>query len=290
MMVDEYFSDREKGARPRIDQAIRGPAWGGLVALVDSAITSGAFGAAFPFECPDGRGIIGTNVETMGLAVRGEIPEIVWPLDPHTVPDTSVILDFIEFCAARIAKPEPYEFHSFFGHDHLNFDKEAGCADFCISANRIFARNQLAYELTDRSKITRLASPVLSETLAVFSLKTGDEKLDNLLATARAKFLAPDPVIRREALEKLWDAFERLKTVEPGADKKSSANALIAKAAPEPTLRAVISDEVMSLTTVGNTFHIRHSEISQVELVGDDHVDYLFHRLFSLVWLLLRAR
>jgi len=45
----------------------------------------------------------------------------------------------------------------------------------------------------------------------------------------------------------------------------------------------------MALTTVGNTFHIRHSEVSQVELAGDNHVDYLFHRLFALIWLLLRA-
>ncbi len=289
-MTDNYFSDREKGPRPRVDQEIRDPAWGGLVALIDGAITSGAFGAAFPSECPDGRGITGTNFQAMGLAVRGEIPELAWPVDPRTTPGTLAVLDFVEFCVARIAKPEPYDFHSFFGHDHLNFDKEAGRAEFRTSVNRIFARNQLAYELTDAGRIVRLAAPVLGETLAAFSIKTGDQKLDDLLATARVKVLAPDPVVRREALEKLWDAFERLKTVEPGADKKTSASALIAKAAPEPTFRSVLSEEAKSLTTAGNTFHIRHSEVSQVELVSDDHVDYLFHRLFALIWLLLRTR
>lgn len=45
-----------------------------------------------------------------------------------------------------------------------------------------------------------------------------------------------------------------------------------------------------ALTKVGKTFHIRHSETSQTELARQDHVDYLFHRLWSLIWLLLRAR
>jgi hypothetical protein len=110
------------------------------------------------------------------------------------------------------------------------------------------------------------------------------------LESARAKFLDPNPEVRRESLEKIWDAFERLKTLEPGQDKKASANALIEKSASEPTFKATLVAEAKSLTDVGNTFHIRHSETSQIELKSDAHVDYLFHRLFAFIWLLLRAR
>jgi hypothetical protein len=97
-MTDDYFSDRERGPRARIDQQIRDPAWGGIVALINGAITNGGFGAAFPSECPDGRGITGTDFRAMGLAVRGEIPEIAWPLDPDNTPDTLAALDLVEFC------------------------------------------------------------------------------------------------------------------------------------------------------------------------------------------------
>ena len=48
-----------------------------------------------------------------------------------------------------------------------------------------------------------------------------------MLETARRKFLDPDEAIRREALEKLWDAFERIKTVGPGTDKAAKAEAML---------------------------------------------------------------
>jgi hypothetical protein len=269
---------------------IRGPAWGGLVVLINGAVANGGFGAAFPSECPDGRGVTGTNSRAMELAVRAEIPGIAWPLDADSTPDTLAILDFVEFCYARIAKPEPYDFHSFFGHEHLSFDADVGRAEFRMAVNRIFARNQLAYELDEDGRMIRLASPVLSEALTGYAFDSGDQKLDELLEAARAKFLDPKPGVRMESLEKLWDAFERLKTLEPGQDKRASANALIEKSALEPTFKDMLVAEAKSLTDIGNTFHIRHSEKSQVELKSEAHVDYLFHRLFAFIWLLLRAR
>jgi hypothetical protein len=61
--------------------------------------------------------------------------------------------------------------------------------------------------------------PGLGETLTEFTFASGDQKLDELFETARAKFLDPNPEIRRESVEKLWDAFERLKTLEPGQEE-----------------------------------------------------------------------
>jgi hypothetical protein len=289
-MPEAYFSDRERGARPRTKLELPSAAWGGIVALVDTAITSGAFGAEFPDECSDGRGTIGTNSRAMGLAVRADIPELEWPLDDNECPPTLVVLDLVEFCVRHIAKPQPYEHHGYLGHDHLAFDREAGESEFRERINRIFARNQIAYELAENGHIIRLAAPVLDEVLTSETFDTGNEKLDDLLELARAKFLDPDPAVRREALEKLWDAFERVKTLEPGKDKKASVQALLEKASNEHTLRQLLRDECKSLTKAGNTFHIRHSETTQIELETEDHVDYLFHRLFALIWLLLRAR
>lgn len=61
--------------------------------------------------------------------------------------------------------------------------------------------------------------PGLQEALASTIFTTGDQDLDRLLETAREKFLNRAFEIRKEGLEKLWDAWERLKTIEPGADK-----------------------------------------------------------------------
>jgi hypothetical protein len=66
--------------------------------------------------------------------------------------------------------------------------------------------------------------------------------------------------VRRESLEKLWDAWERLKTLEPGKDKKASTTALLDKVSSEPMFRAYLEHEATRLTEIGNTFMIRHTE------------------------------
>ncbi len=57
--------------------------------------------------------------------------------------------------------------------------------------------------------------------------RTGDATLDDLLEASRQKILNRSLDVRRESLEKLWDAWERLKTLEPGRDKSESAGRLV---------------------------------------------------------------
>jgi hypothetical protein len=269
---------------------VKPAAWGGIVALIQGRISNGAFGVDYPEECPDGRGTTGTDARALGLAVRAHIPDLDWPLEVEPCPPTFAILDLIEFCYEHVTETVPISFHSFFGHQHLSFDRVQGQTDFRAAVNRIFARNQLAYELTDIGQILRLAAPVLHEFLTAQTFRTGDPSLDGLLESARAKFLSPDASTRREAIEKLWDAWERVKTLEPGPDKRTSVKILLDRTADEPTFRNVLEQEARALTDVGNAFQIRHSETTQIPLLRNDHVDYLFHRLFALIWLVLRAR
>ena len=114
-------------------------------------------------------------------------------------------------------------------------------------------------------------------------------RLDELLEAARNKYLDPNPTIRQESLKKLWDAWERLKTVEQPGNKKVSARALLDRAADEPRFRDVVEQDARALTDIGNHFTIRHSETDKAQLQRNEHVDYLFHRLFALLRLLLRA-
>lgn len=95
--------------------------------------------------------------------------------------------------------------------------------------------------------------------------------------------------VRRESLEKLWDAWERLRTVEPGADKKAKAKALLERAATEPHFRSTLDREAAELTAIGNAFMIRHTETDKTPIGDSAQVDYLFHRMFSMIHLLLKA-
>jgi hypothetical protein len=200
-------------------------------------------------------------------------------------------MDMIEFCWQAVGKPESWQFHSFFQHDHLNFDIDAGRAEFRERINRIFRRNSLAYDLSETGQIKRLAPEGLHEALIHAVFQTGDPDLDTLLESARQKFLDPDEMVRREALEKLWDAWERVKTIEPGPDKRTQAATLIHRAAGSsgPSFRQTLETEAREVTNIGNSFQIRHSETTQEPLTSSDHVDWLFHRLFSLIRLVLRT-
>jgi hypothetical protein len=105
-----------------------------------------------------------------------------------------------------------------------------------------------------------------------------------------ARFLSRNPVDRRDALEKLWDAFERLKTLEPGggALKKPSATQLVTRAASgSESFRDLLVTEFKALTNIGNKFTIRHHEHDQDDLPTSAAIDYVFVRFAALIALVL---
>lgn len=119
--------------------------------------------------------------------------------------------------------------------------------------------------------------------------QTGDAETDRLLESARLRVLSPKEDDRRDALEKLWDAFERWKTLEPGANKRVQADALLDRVASVGSgYRGMLAREAAELATIGNSFRIRHSEVTQEALTSQDQVDYLFTRMFAFVRLVLR--
>ncbi len=234
-----YFTEREFGLRPRTSEAITLNVWQGVVGEVSSRISDGSFAYSYPKNCPDGRGPYATDDESLGHAVRGLFPEVGWPLYGYEggMPPGLITLDLVEFCHDKIALPVQGSHHDYYGHYHLEFDVNQGRARFRETVNHIFSRNGLAFNLEPNGLVVRLAPPVLSEALLLTLFRTGDDALDSLLETARKKFLNHDPEIRKEALEKLWDAFERLKTLEISGNKRASVEKLLMNAVAEENLR-----------------------------------------------------
>jgi len=293
----EYFSDREKGPRPRTGEQLTPEAWGGIVVLIRTLISTGAFGYTYPEMCPDGGGPFGTDEQALSLALRAEIPKLEWPLQAPlgeigdrelAVPDTLTILDLIQFSYQAVAKPIQGAYHSYYRHHHLTFDEDGGREQFRSKVNSIFARNGIAYQLRTDGTIERLAPPVLKEALGDTVFQTKDKTLNKMLEDARQKFLNSDSAVRRESIERLWDCWERIKSLERPDDKKASITLLLNKAATQTEVREMLEEEARKLTDIGNSFHIRHTEVQQT-LVSDNHIiDYLFHRLFCMIMLVLR--
>lgn len=154
-----------------------------------------------------------------------------------------------------------------------------------------FASRLLDPLLRDIVRLTasRPVPPVLFEAMGKLPT-SGDAALDSLLQDACLKFKDPAPKARAEATEKLWDAWERLKSLDVQGNKRLSVARLLDRASPEPTFRAYLEDEAKLLTEIGNTFHIRHFETNKVSLSQPEQFDYFFHRLYALMHFLLFSR
>ena len=288
--MSTYYTDREYGARPPSTDRIDERLWAGLYSLIQTRIGDGSFGLRFPEQCPDGNGPCGCDEQAFGRVLAAEVPWIEWPLSPTEAPDTPVILDLLEFCARAIGEPIQGAYHSFFRHHHLSWDREAGLGRFVADVNMLFWRNALALELTPAGEAGRLLPAPLADVIGWTLFQTGDAETDRLLEAARRRILSPKLEDRQDALEKLWDAFERLKTLEPGANKREQADALLDRvASPGSAFRQALAREATELTGIGNTFRIRHSEVTQEVLTSADQVDYLFTRMFAFVRIVLRG-
>ena len=75
-----------------------------------------------------------------------------------------------------------------------------GKLSFREEINRIFSRNNIAYEVDTSGKIKRLAPAVLKDALAAAIFRTGDRFLDEILETAREKFLQPKSATRLKGI------------------------------------------------------------------------------------------
>lgn len=299
LRFNDYFSDRELGPKARIEYEIPPVVWAAIVAHVEALANNGAFGNSFPEKCHDGQAICGNDVSSLKSALEAEIHGLSWPLDTKKAqdddfmstkapwaPPTLNVLDFIEFTWQKIAQPIQGKYHDFWRHHHLTFDVEGGRDAFCTDVNRIFARNSLAYELGQDGLVRRVLPAVLGDALIRTYFHTGDQILDVMLEESRTKFSAPDPLVRREALERLFDCWERIKTL-AHTDKAKSIKAILDKAAPESVFREVLEREARELTKLGNEHLFRHHEITQTPVIDSQHVDYLYHRLFAMVVLLI---
>lgn len=286
--MKKLFTERHGEMHPRVKEVLDDPTREGLLTLVSARINEEWFGLSFNEKCDDGYAYAGTDLTRLERTMKGY--GIVWPhdVDRDSSPTDGQIFDLLEFSYEFIAEAKDPVCHRYMSHSHYSYDRDRGRARFTHDVNRMFERNGMAFELREGA-VVRLAPAILQETLASSTFRTGDSTLDELLEVSRHKFISRSIDVRRESLEKLWDAWERLKTLEPGHNKRESTGRLLDKVVSEPTLREKLEQEAHELTKIGNTFMIRHTEVDKVPIADSPHIDYLFQRMFSMIWLLLKA-
>lgn len=262
----------------------------------------------YPEQCPDGHGCCGIDFEQLRLDLQYEIPtlyrdyseNIAVPTVHHNVFDSDdeeseydqyALLDLIEFFAENVRDVVVGSFHSYFGHYHLTCQNSRNvCAQFRDEINSIFQKTGLLYELNTNLQVDRIVensplTPAVESAIAAVKEAGARELLQEAILLHRS----PYPADIRDAVEKLWDAYERLKTYYTTMNKAKSAekivNDMAAGQAPYVTL---FDTEFRALTKIGNDYRIRHHETDKVEITDVRYYDYFFNRCLSLIALAIQ--
>jgi hypothetical protein len=301
-----YFSDKELGTADRISEDISIEVWNGIVSIFEEFKFNNSFSSKFPQKCSDYERVYSFDENLFEDRIKAEIKNIKIPLkikkknnhirrfkndnEPEykTNMDKYMVLDFIQFCHKNIQEAIEDDYHSYFQHYHLKFRESKKLKkDFRKEINQIFERNGIVFFINDEGQINRIVSPAMQPLINKI-YNTKDEKLNELVQLAHDKFILPNIVDRIHALEKIWDAFERVKTYYVEKNKKQSVEELIQLVANKNSgIEQLINNEAKALTSIGNTFHIRHFETDKIEITDNKHIDYLFYRMSSLIHLFL---
>lgn len=126
-------------------------------------------------------------------------------------------------------------------------------------------------KLSNGSSLIKLAK--------VEKVLTIDQELNILIEEAKERFKNPND--KKIALEKLWDAFERIKTYFD-KDKKLSSEQLVILVSTNFD-KDFINNEFKELTVIGNTYNIRHHEKGKIIISENKHIEYLFFRMLALL-------
>ena len=96
---------------------------------------------------------------------------------------------------------------------------------------------------------------------------------------------------KKVAVEKIWDALERLKSnyATKDSEKKTSAEKIVNDMShSHPEYHAIFEDEFFRLTDIGNKHRIRHHEMNKIEIIDSNYYDYFFNRCLSLIDLAIK--
>ncbi len=116
-------------------------------------------------------------------------------------------------------------------------------------------------------------------------VQTTDSELNSLITEAKERFYNPKD--KQIAIEKLWDAFERIKTYYD-ENKKLSTQQLVSTISTNFDSQ-ILENELVLLTKIGNEFRIRHHETNKKEITETKHLNYLFFRMLTLIDLCLTS-
>ena len=158
------------------------------------------------------------------------------------------------------------------------FAKYNEANDFAAQVNALFKLNSVTYKMEQGQIVSTFDVAIDKKDISGIT----EKGLKELLGEANNYYRAGNNQI---AVEKLWDAFERLKTYySPSLNKAASANKIIDDmSASEPNYQALYKAEFKALTDIGNSFRIRHHETTKIDITDERQYGYFYRRCLALI-------
>lgn len=205
--------------------------------------------------------------------------------------DQYALLDLIEFFAQNIKDISEQWNNSYCNYKEIIcFETTDIFKDFKDEINEIFTDSGLLYQLTDNKIIERIVeySPLTKEIENSFAA-VSEEGIKDLLTEAIKLYKSRQPNTQIYATEKIWDAYERLKSYYEELDKKYSADKIVKNISNgNDRFYTLFNDEFKALTKIGNDYRIRHHETNKIDITDINYYDYLFNRCLSLIALAVK--
>ncbi|MES9668691.1 hypothetical protein [Bacillus nitratireducens] len=288
-----FFSDRELGEKELQSEQISFSVYNGIITIYKEYIRN--FSHDFPRYCTrcEVNGICDTDQDALNMKIKSLIPTLDVPVsfikdvDPSDFIDPVMkyaILDLIEFCYSKIWDTMPYICPSTYKPSHIrHFNTGNMKGNFRQEVNLIFERNEIVFFLDDEGHIQRHLPQEMNNLLQNLKVRSSDQTLNDLVNMAVENIRKPQEANRFTALEKIWDAFERIKTFH-GSNKKTSLPTLLSDVGDlTDEFEVLLNAEFAALTTIGNEYQIRHFERNKKQIKSVEHVDYLFYRMIALI-------
>lgn len=129
---------------------------------------------------------------------------------------------------------------------------------------------------------------MMQTTTEVKAVETKEPDLRELIEIAESYFRKEDILSKQIALEKIWDALEKLKTYYQ-SDKKESVQMVINKISQKDAETTdIFNKEFDYLTKFGNTHQIRHFETGKTPIKDTRMKEYWYMRCLALINLAIK--
>lgn len=273
-----YYSKRNKDWEDNLSSDF----WNGFRAYIRDIVQEGFFFENFG-NWESGALLDSDKVNSKMLQ---EIGEAEWPL--FSKPSDDQTFDLIQFFFNFVSYPAKWDYNRDYEDCYLptEFNAKRGRYEYTIGINRLFKNFKHPYKLI-KGDIKRFGSEILDEKILKLEFKIPDTELFKLINDAINYFYSRNSNEKKVGLEKIVDAYQRLKTIK-SSNVKRGVELMKKEVSLLEVVQTAFGEDLADLWKVANNYAIRHFETNKIPLEDEYCIEYLFYGYFNVIRLMLK--